>query len=345
VVWLARKSIRQISIVILLLGGAMFAAPTANAYYSGEPTPGNPLAGHPWFVDKERGSWWVALRTDPVTARPLSRAADNPMGKTFGSWIADPGATVRDYIDRAESEEPGSIPFLNLARIESQACPYPGTTPGFTEPEIEHWVRRFSAGIGTSLVMVIIETDKLTTIGCLPRWARARRYRELRYEVHLLHQNNPNAIVYIDAGSEDWGKDAATMARWLRRADVAEAQGFALGASHHDWTYKEVRLGLQISRRLGGKHFVVNTDSNGWGPKPHGWTPWASSYHPGCTPPGEGLGIVPTVKTPDPHIDAFLWLGTPGFDLGRCVGLGLNAPYMFYLQEALMLVRNANPPL
>jgi endoglucanase len=319
----------------------LLSAPSASAYYSGSPTPGNPLAGHPWFVDTQRGTWWGALRTDPIGAAPLARFAYNPMGKTWGSWVTHPQMEVADFIARAQSMEPGSIPFFNLARIEGQSCPYPPTPPGFSEREVDDFVKRFSAGLGNARVLVIVETDKLTTIRCLPRWAQARRYRELRYEVHLMHRNDPNSIVYIDAGSEDWGKNAAMIARWLRRADVAEAQGFVLGASHHDWTSKEIRFGLQISRRLNGKHFVVNTNSNGWGPDPR----WYSRFwHGGCTPPGEGLGIRPTVNTPNRHIDAFLWTGTPGFEDGDCLGYGANAPYQFYLSEALMLVANANPP-
>ncbi len=334
-----QTSIRTFGILILSLLCLALGAPGANAYYSGRLTPGNPLAGHPWFVDTQRGTWWVALRTDGPRATPLARFSNNPMGKTWGSWVSDPGIEVHNYILRAETMEPGSIPFFNLARIEGVSCPYPPTPPDFSESNVDNWVRHFSQGIGDARVLVIVETDKLTTIGCLPRWAQARRYRELSYEVHLMHQNNPNAIVYIDAGSEDWGKDASKMARRLRRADVAEAQGFLLGASHHDWTYKEVRFGLQISRRLGGKHFVVNTNSNGWGPNPR----WHSRYwHGGCTPPGEGLGMTPTVNTGNPHIDAFIWSGTPGFEDGDCLGYGANSPYQFYVSEALTLVAHAS---
>ena len=86
---------------------------------------------------------------------------------------------------------------------------------------------------------------------------------------------------------------------------------------------------------------MVNTDSNGWGPKPHASMPWSQFYHWGCTPPGEGLGIQPTVQTPDPHIDAYLWLGTPGFENGDCLGSGDG--YRFYLELALSLVRFAHP--
>jgi endoglucanase len=329
--------------IILATLATLAVAPAAHAYYSGNATPGNPLAGHLWYVDKQRGSWWLALQTSPKAAAPLAAFADNPMGKTFGSFVSDPQIQVAQYIQRAEKEEPGSIPFLNLGRIDDTSCPYPPTPAGFSESDIDNWVNLFSQGIGNARVMIIVETDRLTTIGCLPRWAQQRRYRELSYEVHTLHVNNPNSIVYIDAGSQDWGKNAWTMAQRLRLADVAEAQGFALGASHHDLTSLEVKFGLQISKLLGGKHFVVNTDSNGWGDKAHGHTEFSRFFHGGCTPPGEGLGIQPTVDTGSPYVDAFVWAGTPGFEGGSCLGYGQNSPYTFYLPLAVSLAQHANP--
>ena len=152
-----------------------------------------------------------------------------------------------------------------------------------------------------------------------------------------MHVRNPNAIVYLDAGASDW-TPWPHMVRRLKRADVAEAQGFALGASHFDWTSREVAYGLHMSRALGGTHFVISTASNGHGPRPRFFSPY---YHGGCTPPGEGLGTLPTVHTPDSHIDAYLWLGTPGFEAGVC--LGQRGGYGFNLTEALSLVKNAVP--
>lgn len=321
----------------------LVSAAAANAYFSGTVTPGNPLAGHRWYVDSERSSWWVGMRTDPSAAGSMAAAANNPMGKTFASFNTNPAVTVRDYILRAEQAQPGSIPFVNLARMEGPSCPYRGSHPGFSEQQVDSWVRGFSRGVGGYRVMVILETDKLTGIRCLPRSAQARRYREFKYEVQTLHRNNPNSIVYIDAGAADWGKPPSVIAGWLHDADVAEAQGFALNASHHDWTSKEVKFGLEVSKRLHDKHFVVNTDSNGWGPKPHGVTSVTPFYHGGCTPPGEGLGIAPTVNTPDSRVDAFVWSGTPGFESGDCLGLGAHAPYTFYVSEAVSLAQHANP--
>jgi endoglucanase len=332
---------RRLLVPIFVLVCLALGAPAANAYYSGQITPGNPLAGHRWFVDVARGAWYVALRAQPQAAAALRPLAHNPMSHTMGTYNQHPGADVAGYISRTQAEQPGSIPFVNVSRIEGTSCPYPGIPAGYSPAEIARWDNAFAHGIGNGRILVIIETDKLAAIECLPKAAQARRLRELAYEVHALHKYAPNSIVYIDAGSEDWHRSAATIAGRLKRANVAEAQGFALGASHYDWTYKEVGFGLKLSRLLNGKHFVVNTDSNGWGPRAHGSSWYSAHYHPGCVPPGEGIGIQPTVKTGHRNLDAFVWLGTPGYEAGDCLGLG--GGYTFYLRLAVTLARNANP--
>jgi endoglucanase len=259
------------------------------------------------------------------------------MNKTFGAFEPHPEIGLRLYLERAAIDQPGAIPFVSLSRIEHQSCPYSPPGPHYSEADIDDWVRRFSQAIGNSRVMVLVEADKLAVIHCLPPKAQARRYREIAYEIRTMRRRNRNAIVYIDAGASDWAP-WNQMVRELRRADVADAQGFALGASHFDWTRNEIAYGLKISRALRGKHFVINTDSNGWGRRGRGHSRF---YHAGCTPPGQGLGYRPTVATADPRIDAYLWLGTPGFESGPC--LGLRSGYHFWLQEAVSLVRNANP--
>jgi endoglucanase len=314
---------------------------SAQAYDSGVPTAGNPLAGHPWYVDRDRGSWFLALRGIHANAAAFSSAANNPMGKTFTKMYVHPRQAVFNYIKRADTAEPGSIPFLNLARIENPSCPYTAFRPGFSEKQVDSYIRQFGLGLGASRVMIILETDKLTTTRCLPKWAQARRFRELSLEVSTLHRDDPNAIVYLDAGAWDWGKPAPVIARWLKRADVAQAEGFSLNTSHHDWTSREVKFGLAISRMTGGKHFVVNTDSNAWGPRPHGKDFDSRYYVKGCTPPGEGLGIQPTVNTGNPLIDAYIWAGTPGYETGHCLGYGAHSAYKFYLPLAQSLVAHA----
>jgi endoglucanase len=326
--------LRRLTITLSLLL-CLLCVPAAQAYTSAPARPGDPLAGRPWYIDRSFGVWWDVMRQDGSAADPLKLYADNPMSKTFGNFEPHPEKNLRRYLERAQSEEPGAIPFISLSRIEHQSCPYVNPGRAFSESAVDDWVRRFSQGIGNYRVSVLVEADKLAVMGCLPSRIQAQRYRELRYEIHRMRTHNPNAIVYLDAGASDW-IPWSHMARELKRADVAEAQGFALGASHFDWTTKEVAYGLKISRSLGGKHFVINTDSNGHGPKPQFYSRY---YHGGCTPPGEGLGLLPTVQTPDSRIDAYLWLGTPGFESGGCLGQGSG--YGFNLTEAVSLVRHA----
>jgi endoglucanase len=315
------------------------SAAAGTAYNSGPARPGDPLSGYPWYVDYKYGVWWDVIRQYGAAAAPLEVFASTPMSKTFGAFEPHPETNLRRYLERAQSEEPGAIPFISLSRIEHQSCPYANPGSEYSEQAVEDWVRRFSEAIGNYRVMVLVEADKLAVMRCLPRKIQAQRYRELNYEIHTMHVHNPNAIVYLDAGASDW-IPWSHMARELGRADVAEAQGFALGASHFDWTYKEVAYGKKISHALGGKHFVINTSSNGHGPKPRYHSPY---YHGGCTPPGEGLGTLPTLATPDRHIDAYLWLNTPGYEVPAC--LGRSGSYAFSLTEALSLVKNAVPTL
>ena len=127
------------------------------------------------------------------------------MGKTFGAFEPHPEVNLRRYLERAPGEEPGAIPFISLSRIEHQSCPY-------VEPRLGRSPRRRSTtgraaspqAIGSYRVMVLVEADKLAVMGCLPARIQAQRYREISYEIHTLHVNNPNAIVYLDAGASDW---------------------------------------------------------------------------------------------------------------------------------------------
>ncbi|WP_344125920.1 glycoside hydrolase family 6 protein [Luedemannella flava] len=104
-------------------------------------------------------------------------------------------------------------------------------------------------------------------------------------------------------------------------------------------------------------HFVVDTSRNGQGP----WTPPAGNGWPDpqvwCNPPDRGLGLRPTTATGDPLADAFLWIKTPGQSDGQCDrgtgtghdpargGIADPAAGAWFPQQALELVRFANPPL
>ena len=55
------------------------------------------------------------------------------------------------------------------------------------------------------------------------------------------------------------------MAPKLRAVGIAKVRGFMLNATHNDWTRNNIKYGLELSRLVGGKHFIINTAENGRG--------------------------------------------------------------------------------
>ena len=102
------------------------------------------------------------------------------------------------------------------------------------------------------------------------------------------------------------------MAKLLRAVGIAKVRGFMLNATHYDWTSNNIRFGLDVSRRTGGKHFVINTAENGRGPI-HYRLSNGRRINVWCNPGLRGLGPRPTTDTSHPMVDAYLWINRPGF--------------------------------
>jgi hypothetical protein len=164
--------------------------------------------------------------------------------------------------------------------------------------------------------VVIIEPDALPLMGrisgCLSSRARANRYALLRYAAQKLGAMAPGVLTYIDAGASDWLRpsEAASM---LRKAGVKYVRGFATNATHFEYTRSELRYGNAVAKKLGGKHFVVNTAENANGPLPRRfWRKSVGTKSKWCNPKNAGLGTQPTTKTGSRYADAFLWISRPG---------------------------------
>jgi endoglucanase len=170
--------------------------------------------------------------------------------------------------------------------------------------------------------------------GCLARSKRAERRGLLRFAALTLGAG-PQTHVYLDAGNPGWIRPVARLARPLRAAGVAVADGFALNVSNFFGTERTVRYGRALSRRLGGEHFVVDTGRNGNGPSrtDAGGPRW-------CNPPGRALGRDPTTSTGRQGVDAYLWVKEPGVSDGSCRA-GAPPAGVWWPEYALELVRNA----
>jgi endoglucanase len=324
---------RRLTLALLAVSAALLASASGASAQGGA----NPLEGVPLFVDRESPSWhqWEAYRrTGQRREAALAwRIAREPKALWVGRYTPNPlQPEVRRHIRQARRA--GALPIFTVLRAVSDECGPSYTAGGPAEDaRTRRWYRELAYTIGAGRAVIAFEPDSLGTIDCHARSRRDDRLRLLRYGVRVFSRL-PNAIVYLEAGASDW-EPARRTARQLRAIGIGRVRGFMLNATHQDWTRANIRHGLAISRRVGGKPFVINTAENGRGPvhyrRSNGRriTVW-------CNPGLRGLGPPPTTNTSHPKVDAYLWINRPGYAQG-CQGQRIA----WYAPRALTYARFA----
>jgi len=303
------------------------------------PGAANPLVGADFFVDAHSEVANAARRYPP-----LKTISTEPGTARFGSFsfghngVPNISTAVSRYLTRATVEEPGTVPLLATYRVVHGLCGHASDSRADVAG-YKGFIDGFAKGIGSYRAVLFLEMDSIITMPCLSRHGQAVREAELHYAINTLTANCPHLVIYLDAGAAD-ALSAKQAARYLRRSGVAQIQGFFLNATHFDWTSNEIRFGEKISALTGGKHFVVNTGTNGRGPlRP------PDIVHQGnevlCNPPGRGLGPRPTAETGYPNVDMFAWTTNPGESGGPCRP-GAPKTGVFWPAYALSLVHNAD---
>ena len=292
--------------LVLVAIAAIVAAPAGGVRASADE---NPLEGASFYVDREAPSWIAWRRASGRKKDLLWRIAREPKSLWYGAFTR-PASQFRAKVRRPieEAARQGTLPVLTVLRAESTQC-HPNYTAGgpAEDRRTRAWYRKFANAIGNSRVVVAFEPDSVGTIRCHARSRRDDRRRLLRYGVNQLAAL-PNTTVYIEAGAADW-MSPAQAAGLLRDVGIGKVRGFMLNATHFDWTAANMRHGLAISRKLGGKHFIINTAQNGRGP----YSRPGLKRHEWCEPPRRGLGPSPTTNTMHPLVDAYLWISRPGY--------------------------------
>jgi endoglucanase len=302
------------------------------------PSNGDPLSGASFFVDpqSEAANASKSIPDLGVIARQPGTAR---FGKfSFGNnGVPDIQTAVSRYLTRAAVTSPGAVPLLATYRILHGLCGQASDSPA-DAASYHDFIEGFASGIGSYRAVLFLEMDSIITMPCLSRHGQAVREQELRDAINILTADCPHLVIYLDAGAAD-ALHARDAARFLRASGVAQIQGFFLNATHFDWTRNEIRYGRQISRLLGGKHFVVNTGENGLGPqRPR------DIVHQGlevlCNPRA-GLGPLPSASTGYRNVDMFAWTSNPGESGGSC-GAGAPSTGVYWPAYAKALVQNAN---
>jgi endoglucanase len=270
----------------------------------------NPFASAPLYSDgggpaAAQASAWRSSR--PADAAQMDKIAAQPQAVWFGDWNDMVHGDVSGLLDRAAAA--GRLPVLVAYDLPNLDCGGYSAGGAASSADYQRWIRDFAAGIGDRQAAVILEPDALAELDCLPADQRASYVSLLSDAIGVLGAR-PGVTVYVDAGNSAW-RPADEMARRLAEVGAQRTRGLALNVSNFQSTASSIAYGKQISDRLGGLHLVIDTSRNGNGAAP------GDSW---CNPPGRALGAVPTARTDDPAVDAYLWIKAPGESDGPCNG-------------------------
>lgn len=265
----------------------------------------NPFANAKLYVDPNSKAARTAddwKRARPADAAALQKIAQQPTAKWMGSWSTDIRRDVSDAVSRMTRA--GALPVLVAYNIPHRDCGLYSRGGEATGAKYRQWIRNFAAGLSGRKSVVILEPDAIAGADCLQGAAKEERFALIRDAVNVL--KGANASVYIDAGNAKWLRPEEVAARLLKAA-VDKADGFSLNVSNYIASAPSIEYGEQISRRVGGKHFVIDTSRNGAGNASH----W-------CNAQGQAIGPTPTTRTNNALVDAFLWVKLPGESDGEC---------------------------
>ncbi|MEV5429692.1 glycoside hydrolase family 6 protein [Streptomyces sp. NPDC052701] len=244
-------------------------------------------------------------------AAQIRKIAEQPTGEWIGP--ENPEQEARGYTEAADRA--GRTALLVLYNIPHRDCGQYSQGGAADGNAYRAWIDGVAKGIGDRPATVVLEPDAVLHLvdGCTPEQFHEERYDLLKGAVAKLTALK-NTKVYLDAGNAGWGHPDQIFEP-LKRAGIDQADGFSVNVSNFYTTEDSIAYGKQLSGKVGGKHFVIDTSRNGRGPYTQG-----EPDERWCNPPGRALGETPTVRTADPLVDAYLWVKRPGESDGECKG-------------------------
>jgi len=276
----------------------------------------------------------------------LSKIASEPEAQRISifSMGGGPGAIfaqTEKVICGNIAADPGSIMAFNTYFLHPTlgGCANASQVNAYM-PTFKRQISEMAAAIDKRPALILAEIDALGSSACiaqhggLPAWEAALKYEVSTFEAL------PHTAVYVEGGYSDSNSVGYTV-KALNAIGVDKIQGFFTNDTHNQWTINEINWATKVAKRTHGAHFIVNTASNGEGPKlnPH---PTTQGVEDLCNPPGRGLGPMFNTNTGRPYVDALMWTHPPGNASG-CGG-GPSAG-VFWVPYAIGLAQRANQKL
>ncbi|MFD8568206.1 glycoside hydrolase family 6 protein [Streptomyces sp. NPDC057694] len=282
---------------------------------SARPVGQQPKGADPFWVnpDSKAAEAVAALEKDgkDTAASAVRKIAEQPSGE----WLLPENAEsqARGYTEAAQKADRDALLVVyNIPHRDCGNYSQGGAADGDT---YRAFIDQVAAGIGDRPATVILEPDAVQHMvdNCTPGQFHEERYDLLKGAVAKL-KSLKDTKVYLDAGNAGWGKPEQIF-QPLQRSGIDQADGFSVNVSNFYSTEDSITYGKELSAKVGGKPFVVDTSRNGNGPYTGG-----DPNERWCNPPGRALGETPTTKTGDPLVKAYLWVKRPGESDGTCKG-------------------------
>ncbi|MFI1353286.1 glycoside hydrolase family 6 protein [Streptomyces sp. NPDC020898] len=285
-------------------------AKESEALITQQPKGSNPFWVNPDGNAAAQVATYAKSDKDP-DAEQIRKIAEQPTGE----WISpeNPEAEARGFTEAAQKADRSAL--LVLYNIPHRDCGQYSSGGAADGDSYRAWIEGVAKGIGDRAATVVLEPDAILHLvdGCTQDEFHEERYDLLSGAIDTLAAL-PNTKVYLDAGNAGWGQPDQIFEP-LKWAGIEKADGFSVNVSNFYSTADSIGYGKELSAKVGGKHFVVDTSRNGNGPYTGG-----KPDENWCNPPGRALGESPTVKTADPLVDAYLWVKRPGESDGECKG-------------------------
>lgn len=339
----AKRSSMTLLVVVAILAGSIGCATLNAAPLFSPPSPTHtdthrqlPATG---FTVSPLSQTRVWLRAHPADRR--AAALRSALGAQPDALWLTGGArdlpNLRDLLTLARRTS--TTPIIALYNIPGRDDGLTGPTALVSAAAYRAWVDTVAAVVGRANALIVIEPDAL--------WLADRQFRRdqaglaariasVRYAASTLARN-PNANVYLDAGTSSGSVGPTRMATMLRQAGVTDRIGFAVNVSSFAPGPAITAYAQRIRTALIGggvaySHYVVDTSRNG--------NPvWDNNTW--CNPPNRKVGSRPTARPSPaaPGLDANLWVKAPGTSDGSC-GVGRGSSGGDFLPSvALAMIR------
>ena len=247
---------------------------------------------------------------DSESAAVVEAVADVPTGL----WLtpeAYPAESVAPYVASLLTQADSAyVPLLVIYGIPDRDCSGGFSAGGLTPETYLPWVREIAGAAAVDEhSVVVLEPDALA--GSVECGDTESRIRLVHDAVDVLRE--AGVTTYVDAGHSDW-VPVAMMARLLERVGVESVRGFTTNVANYQPEGAELDYARQLSARLGGAHFLIDTGRNGAS------TASGQPVTDWCNPDGQSLGRMPGYLDDDTPLDAVAWIKPPAESDGTCHG-------------------------